>query len=327
MELQALRYAAMISTMRFDQAVEAHRKYLSKINSTEDPEQSIREFLEEDGPVALSETVRIVLASAEFPQELTTAVLWLNKQGLDIRCVQMRPHTIDNRVLLDINQVIPLPEAEQYQVLVREKSMEQDDARMGNKDMTKYDLTIGEIVLTNLPKRRLIYEVVAEAMRRGVSPDSIESVVTWKGKLFASAEGTLNESDLLSTFGQKKLPCYTSDEDLFHIGGRTYAFITKWGTRTLEALENILKVMPSGDTISYGPTSAIADTVIYGPYVLRQRENGTIEIEQNGFAVQPVKPVLRELALQLHIDLENANGNDLNTRQLGAQVMGAIRKN
>jgi len=75
MELQALRYAAMVSTMRFDQAVEAHRKYLLSIGSTDDPEQAIREFLDhEEGPVALSETVRIVLASSEFQQELTTEV-------------------------------------------------------------------------------------------------------------------------------------------------------------------------------------------------------------------------------------------------------------
>ncbi len=118
MELQALRYAAMISTMRFEQAVEAHRKYLLSVGSSEDPAQAIREFLdiEEDEAIALSDKVRIVLASAEFSPELTTAVLWLNKQGLDLRCVQMRPHQIGERVLLDIQQVIPLPQAEQYRL-------------------------------------------------------------------------------------------------------------------------------------------------------------------------------------------------------------------
>ena len=170
MELQALRYAAMVSTMRFDQAVEAHRKYLLSIGSTDDPEQAIREFLDhEEGPVALSETVRIVLASSEFQQELTTTVLWLNKQGLDIRCVQMRPHLIEDRVLLDIHQVIPLPEAAQYQVAVREKSMEQDAARVSDRDTTRYDLSIGDASFSSLPKRRLIYEIVAEAIRQRVN--------------------------------------------------------------------------------------------------------------------------------------------------------------
>jgi len=66
--------------------------------------------------------------------------------------------------------------------------------------------------------------------------------------------------------------------------------------------------------------------VTYGQYVLRQRESGAIEIEQDGIAVQPVKPVLRQLAAQLHVGLENVNGNDLNTRQLGAQIIAAIRE-
>src|SRR5690606_4979436 len=56
MELQALRYAAMVSTMRFEQAVDAHRKYLKSIGSDADAETAIRQFLEaEDGPISLSE--------------------------------------------------------------------------------------------------------------------------------------------------------------------------------------------------------------------------------------------------------------------------------
>ncbi|MWL87157.1 hypothetical protein [Cupriavidus sp. SW-Y-13] len=326
MELQALRYAAMISTMRFDQAVEAHRKYLLSIGAKEDAEQAIREFLDrEEGAVALSDTVRIVLASSEFSQELTTAVLWLNKQRLDIRCVQMRPHAVDGRVLLDIHQVIPLPEAEQYQVAVREKSMEQDAARTQDRDLTRYDLSIGDLSLSNLPKRRLVYEVVAEAIRRGLSAESIEAAIPWKGSLFVSADGNLNESGFLAALGQKKLRCYTGDEDLFHVAGKTLAFTTQWGTRTLRAVENVLKVMPTGDEISYAPTTAVADEATYGKYVVRQRESGAIEVEEDGVAVLPVKPVLRQLAAELQIGLENSNGNEFNTRQLGVQIMTAIR--
>lgn len=327
MELQALRYAAMISTMRFDQAVEAHRKYLTAIGATADAEQSIREFLEiEEGPVALSETVRIVLASAEFRPEITTTVLWLNKQRLDIRCVQMRPHTMDGRVLLDIHQVIPLPEAEQYQVAVREKSIEQDAARTQDRDLTRYDLYVGDMLNANLPKRRLIYEVVAEAVRRGVSLSSIEHAIPWKGNLFVSAEGSLNEDGFLNALGQKKIRYYTADDDLIQDSGKTYAFTTQWGTKTLQAVENVLKIMPAGEDIGYTAALSGTDSVAYGPYVLRRRESGTIEIEQDAVAIQPVMPVLRDLAAQLRVTAQNKNGNDLNTRQLGAQVMASIRQ-
>lgn len=328
MELQALRYAAMVSTMRFEQAVEAHRKYLKSIGSTEDPEQVIREFLErEEGPVALSETVRIVLAASDFPQELTTAVLWLNKQGLDLRCVQMRPHLVDQRILVDIQQVIPLPEAEQYQVAVREKSMEQAAERATERDRTRYDLSIGDLALTNLPKRRLIYEIVAEALRRDVSPSQIVAAVPWKeSTMFVSSDGQLDEQAFQAACGGKSLArYYTVGQDLFHVDGKTYAFTTQWGSRTLAAIGNIMSLMPEGATINYSPTTEVVDEVSYGEHVIRQRENGTIEIERNGMPVQPVKPVLRELALKLKLVQQNGRGNDLNTRQLGAQLIRAVR--
>ncbi|PTD98341.1 hypothetical protein [Pandoraea apista] len=326
MELQALRYAAMVSTMRFDQAVEAHRKYLESIGSTADPEQSIREFLErEEGPVALSETVRIVLAASDFPQELTTAVLWLNKQGLDLRCVQMRPHQIDGRVLIDIQQVIPLPEAEQYQVAVREKSMEQAAARAQERDMTRYDLSIGDATYINLPKRRLIYEVVAEAIRRGVTINQITDAVPWKGNIFVSVDGELNEQQLQAAFAGRLLRNYTSDDDLFHIGGKTYAFSTQWGSQTLRAVDSVIELISKADDISFVPTSAVADEVPHGEYVIRQRENGAIEIERQGRTMQPVMPILRDLADQLNVSLLNGKGNELNTHKLGERVIKAVR--
>lgn len=330
MELQALRYAAMISTMRFDQAVEAHRKYLKSIGSKEDPDQSIRKFLEldDDQPGALSETVRIVLASADFPQELTTAVLWLNRQGLDLRCVQMRPHLLDKRVLVDIQQVIPLPSAEQYQVAVREKSLEQAAAKSGSgKDYTRYDLTIDDVTQTNLPKRRLIYELVAGALRLGITPEQIVSAVPWRqGSLFVSASGILNEEEFLASFPNKSLDRYfTADVDLFHFRGTTYALSNQWGPRTLEAVEGILELIPDNASFEVSATTPVCDEITYEEFLIRQREDGTIELERDGQPVQPARPTLRQLAIRLSVPHLYETGTEMNTRQLGAQLIRAIR--
>ncbi|MDP9650916.1 hypothetical protein [Paraburkholderia caledonica] len=327
MELQALRYAAMISTIRFEQAVEAHRRYLLSVGSNEDPAQAIRDFLdvEEGDAVALSDKVRIVLASAEFSPELTTAVLWLNKQGLDLRCVQMRPHQIGDRVLLDIQQVIPLPQAEQYQVAVREKSFEQDAARVQDRDLTRYDLTVGDNTYPNLPKRRLMLGVVAEAIRQGMSISDIEGAVDWRETMFISADGTLNGAQLTDALGGKKLRYFTEDDELFHSAGRTYALSKMWGERTLEAIGSLLGRMPHSEFVTYAPTSGIADEITYGHHVIRRRESGAIEVEKDGVPVVPVMPALRELATRLQVQHLNGSGNALNTRQLGKAVIEAVR--
>ena len=123
MELQAIRYAAMVSTMTFEKVVDIYTTHLKQIGKEIDARTSILEFLGWEGPDkdVFAQDVRIVLASAEFSKELTTAVMWLNDHGLDIRCVRLQPYDDNGRLLVDVQQVIPLPEAAAYQVQVREK--------------------------------------------------------------------------------------------------------------------------------------------------------------------------------------------------------------
>ncbi len=59
-------------------------------------------------------------------------------------------------------------------------------------------------------------------------------------------------------------------------------------------------------------------------YTVRELETGTIEVEKDGTAVAPAKPILRELAQALGIGILNGNGNLLTTRQLGSQVIKAV---
>lgn len=127
MELQAVRYAAMVSTMTFDQAVDAHARYRSAVGLEGDAREAILAFLEwtEQDDERFAQDVRIVLASAEFSKELTTSVMWLNKRDLDVRCVRLKPYSLNGSVLLDVQQVIPLPEAAAYQVEVRKKEQSQ----------------------------------------------------------------------------------------------------------------------------------------------------------------------------------------------------------
>jgi hypothetical protein len=125
MDLQAIRYAAMVSALTFVQLVDTHKHYLEKLGQDSSAaEQNILSFLNWDQPDddSFANEVRIVLAAADFSKELTTSVLWLNKAGLDIRCVRMKPYRDDNgTVLIDVQQLIPLPEAADYQTQIKAK--------------------------------------------------------------------------------------------------------------------------------------------------------------------------------------------------------------
>ncbi|VVE57465.1 hypothetical protein [Pandoraea anhela] len=330
MDLQALRYAAMISTMKFKQTVAAHRKYLVDIGSNEDPEQALREFLEiDEGPVVFTDRVRIVLASADFSSELTTAVLWLNKQGnMDVRCVQMRPHAIDARVLLDIQQVIPLPQAAHYTVALREKSVEQDNVRGTTRDTTRYDLSIGDDFFANLAKRRLILELVREAIKQGRTPDELRTAVYWRRRdLFMSMPGEVDEDAFQAEVPGKRLRYFFGPGELFFLDGKTYALSRAWADRTLEAAEKIKGLLRNSESVTWEPASSYGmdEEQAYEGYVIRRLASGAIELERDGQIVSPARPILRKLAQQLGVSTLYESGTEANTQQLGKRVIVALQ--
>ena len=130
MELQAIRYAAMVSTMTFDQVVDTYKGYLSQRGMDKDARQTILDFLEwtEENEECFAQDVSMVLVSADFSKELTTAVLWLNQRDLNIRCVRLKPYKTGDRLFLDVQQVVPLPEASDYMVKVKQKEQAQRDS-------------------------------------------------------------------------------------------------------------------------------------------------------------------------------------------------------
>lgn len=181
MELQALRYAAMVSAMTFKQLVEAHTRYLLSVNANAEPSQAEnallgflnRRELDEDN---FAKNVRIVLASADFSKELTTSVLWLNDQGLDISCIRMKPYGLaDDRIVLDLQQIIPLQEASEYQTQIRTKEQASRLDRTERHDLRyKFWASLLELAKqkTNLHANRKpgVYGWIGGAVgRRGLS--------------------------------------------------------------------------------------------------------------------------------------------------------------
>jgi hypothetical protein len=131
MELQALRYAAMVAPMTFQQAVATYQRHLDREQPNRDAESLLLEFFGRDSAAdcAFGEDVRIVLVAHDFSRELTTTVMWLLHRELDVRCFRLQPHQLDGRLLVAAQQIIPLPEASEYQVSIREKEAVERRAR------------------------------------------------------------------------------------------------------------------------------------------------------------------------------------------------------
>jgi len=144
-ELQALRYAAMVSNMTFQQASRAYAKY--KQLSEDEAQTEILAFLgwEDSTDELFAKDVRIVLAAADFSKEITTTVMWLNARGIDVRCVRLKPYMLADRTLLvDVQRIIPLPEASEFLTRLAERG---DEERRGNRHVMRLKFWKGVLAL------------------------------------------------------------------------------------------------------------------------------------------------------------------------------------
>ena len=265
MELQALRYAAMVSALTFDEAVVTFEQYLSRIGDEGDARARLLEFLDWEEPDAeeFPKDVRLILAAAEFSKEITTTVLWLNDHGLDVKCVRLRPYNDAGRLLIDVQQVIPLPEAVDYQTRIRDKKVVERAARTQNRDLTRYDVTVGEDTFTNLPKRRAVYQVIRKLCDEGIDPEDIKNEISWKASALYSVDDELDttafEKALASRLTEQgKKPdthrYFIANDELIRANGKTYAVTKMWGLKTTSAIDALLKRFP-GHQISYKESS------------------------------------------------------------------------
>jgi hypothetical protein len=124
-DLQAIRYAAMVSSMTIDKLIPYYigykRAYDDEALTDLEAREQIIEFVESDSFAELSTKPRIILCSEGFSQEVTATVLWLRDSGIDISCVSITPYKVDEKVVIVPRVIIPLQEARQYLIDIKQK--------------------------------------------------------------------------------------------------------------------------------------------------------------------------------------------------------------
>ena len=110
-----------------------------ELSPTTAARSKILEFLGEEviDEEQFAQVTHVVLAAADFSKELTTAVIWLRDEyDISIRCVRMKPWRMeDGTVLLEMQQLIPLPEASAFQIQIGIKKQAERQNRMERHDL------------------------------------------------------------------------------------------------------------------------------------------------------------------------------------------------
>jgi hypothetical protein len=193
--------------------------------------------------------VRIILVSADFSKEITSTVLWLtNDYDLDISCIRLRPYRFQDKLLVDIQQILPLPEASEYQVQFRKKAAEEREGQArASTDWSRYDLHVGETTVPNLTKRALFLAAVQALFSQGIAIEAMYPYIP--SRKFIRVSGHLNSDSFRESVASMQRPnggsydirrYFVDDGDLLHPEGETVALSNQWAIGDLPQLDALL---------------------------------------------------------------------------------------
>ena len=216
-----------------------YQKYLVSIDSEDNAEGKLLEFLSWEEPQEddFALDVRIILVSSNFSKELTTSVMWLNERNLNIRCVRLIPYRHQNQVLVDVQQIIPLPEAESYQVKIKQQSEERREARKSSKDYTRY-LFQGN----SFNKRKLVLAVIQQWFSENKPSQLLELLQAFPQEI-RSGGLLVPVDDAKEIYGRQGIyRHFLGDGEILEFSDSTqYAVSNQWGKGNIEKFINQAK--------------------------------------------------------------------------------------
>jgi hypothetical protein len=191
---QVLKYASYCSSLSKQQIKIIYQSYLNKIGSNEDSERNISDFLETEdfGEIQLNRSQRIILVARNYRKEVTSTVLWLlTKYNLKIQCFKAIPYFFEGNVFLNIEQIIPVKEIEEYTIKMAEKAQEEQSNQDELKGRHKFRTEFWKELLSKFNSKSQLFSNISPSKDYWISAGSGLSGVGFNfviGKSYARTE-------------------------------------------------------------------------------------------------------------------------------------------
>ena len=135
---QVLKYVSYCSTLSVPQIIEMYQSYLDKLGTGEKAQDKLVDFFD-DKPIdelSLNERdQRMILVAGNFRKEVTSTVMWMLNHGISVQCFKATPYKHGDELLLDIEQIIPVKEAEDYLIKMADKAKEAESAKESSRSL------------------------------------------------------------------------------------------------------------------------------------------------------------------------------------------------
>ena len=151
---QALKYTAYVSSLTKTQIVDIYQQYLDRYCGGGNAVARLCEFMgvEDLGEIILNpgNDQRIVFIAANFRREVTATVLWLLSRGISTQCFKVTPFMLGEELIIDIQQIIPTPEAADFMISMSNKDGEEKATQDTQKHRHKLRYEFWEATLERL---------------------------------------------------------------------------------------------------------------------------------------------------------------------------------
>lgn len=153
---QALKYASYCANLKKQQVVEIFQRYLNQKAQSEgaepaNAEQVLLEFLQADDLQSVQlntlKSQRLILVAAHYRKEVTNTVLWLSQFGVNCQCFKVTPYQAGAELFLNVEQIIPTPEASDFMIGMMAKEAEEKSASNEQRQSHRLRLAFWEQAL------------------------------------------------------------------------------------------------------------------------------------------------------------------------------------
>ena len=161
---QVIKYSSYCATLNSSQIITIFGQYLTRIGSVENAEIVLGEFLETEDfreRLNIGNSQRIMMIAGEYRKEVTSSVLWLLNYGMRIQCFKATPFKLQEQLFLNMEQIIPIKEAEDFVISMANKSREEVDAQEQNKERYSVRINFWNQYLKEINKVTTLYQNVS----------------------------------------------------------------------------------------------------------------------------------------------------------------------